>query len=250
MARVSLFVLLALVLALAVSYVPTASAFNAAGSIRLGLSKIFLPHRAPDGPIPSSSCKNIECPAYQLVHEESDFQIRRYRSSVWAETDPINEVSFKKAVYAGFHRLFQYIQGRNEDGVTIPMTAPVLTTIKPSGGPFCASTFLVRFLVPKSFAENPPKPASSLNLHIRRAPSLCVAVRAFSGFATDFNVAQEAANLGDSLASTAWANVTAALGGEAYSIAEYNSPFELIGRVNEIWVPFREADGEQDKCTP
>eukprot|EP00475_Leptophrys_vorax_P002791 TRINITY_DN11578_c0_g1_i1.p1 TRINITY_DN11578_c0_g1~~TRINITY_DN11578_c0_g1_i1.p1 ORF type:complete len:250 (+),score=-3.31 TRINITY_DN11578_c0_g1_i1:192-941(+) len=249
MARSGVALLGCAALLVAVLSLPAAHGFNAQGSLRYGYAKLFsiIPQ---EGPSASPNCKSIECPPYALVHEETDFQIRRYRQSVWAETDPINEVSFKKAVYSGFHRLFQYIQGRNEDEVTIPMTAPVLTTVKPSGGPFCASTFLVRFLVPKKFSSAPPQPSSALDLHIRRTPSLCVAVRKFSGFATDFNVAQEAANLASSLESTRWANISSAASGEAYSIAEYNSPFELIGRVNEIWVPFKEASGPEDECDP
>ena len=55
-------------------------------------------------PIPSATCENLECPAYELVHEESDFQVRLYRAAKWAETSVINEISFKKAVYTGFRR--------------------------------------------------------------------------------------------------------------------------------------------------
>jgi len=117
--------------------------------------------------------------------------------------------------------LFQYIQGRNVDGARIPMTAPVLTAIKPSGGPFCSSTFTVKFFVPPQFSSAPPKPSEGLGVDIVTLPTRCVAVRRFPGFATDFNVAQEAKLLADSLERTAWSNITSSLEGrsEVYSIA-------------------------------
>lgn len=146
--------------------------------------------------------------------------------------------------------LFQYIQGRNVDGAQIPMTAPVLTAIKPSGGPFCSSTFTVKFFVPPQFSSAPPKPSQGLGVDIVTLPKRCVAVRRFPGFATDFNVAQEAKLLADSLERTAWANITSLEGrSEVYSIAQYNSPFELFNRVNEVWVPFAAEKGSKD-CTP
>ena len=146
-------------------------------------------------------------------------------------------------------RLFDYIQGKNEEGAVIPMTAPVVTTIKPSAGPFCASAFTVRFFVPKEFAKKTPIPDSSLDLNLHKTKARCVLVRTFSGFTSDFNVAEEAASLSLSVQTTSWANVTA-VGGEAYSVAEYNSPFELFNRVNEIWVPFKDNVTDANDCVP
>lgn len=127
------------------------------------------------------------------------------------------------------------------------MTAPVVTTIKPSGGPFCSSTFTVKFFTPPEFSEKPPVPEESLGVKIVRTPPRCVAVRRFGGFATDFNIAQEAKQLADTLSTTQWANITAVESRtEAYAIAQYNSPFEILNRVNEVWVSFEAFEG--GKC--
>ena len=76
-----------------------------------------------------------------------------------------------------------------------------------------------------------------------------VAVRQFSGFVSDYNVGEEAAALSASLEGTAWANAIekskedGGVGADsAYTVAQYNSPFEFIGRVNEIWLPFQMDD--------
>ena len=47
----------------------------------------------------------IESPQYTVVHLESDFEVRLYRSSVWMSA-PARDLSFQKATLNGFHRYF------------------------------------------------------------------------------------------------------------------------------------------------
>ncbi|CAL9126955.1 uncharacterized protein LOC135678821 [Musa acuminata AAA Group] len=177
----------------------------------------------------------IESPQYTVVHSESDFEVRLYRESVWMSA-PTDEISFEKATKFGFHRLFQYIQGANLNSSRIRMTAPVLTSIVPGAGPLHSSAYFVRFYIPVKFQASPPVPLPELNLHSDRWGSHCIAVRQFSGFARDSNVIKEAEKLAISLSQSSWANLTEFSDKNAYSIAQYNSPFHFIGRVNEVWV--------------
>ncbi|CAL9773624.1 unnamed protein product [Musa acuminata subsp. burmannicoides] len=177
----------------------------------------------------------IESPQYTVVHSESDFEVRLYRESVWMSA-PTDEISFEKATKFGFHRLFQYIQGANLNSSRIRMTAPVLTSIVPGAGPLHSSAYFVRFYIPVKFQASPPVPLPELNLHSDRWGSYCIAVRQFSGFARDSNVIKEAEKLAISLSQSSWANLTEFSDKNAYSIAQYNSPFHFIGRVNEVWV--------------
>lgn len=139
-------------------------------------------------------------------------------------------------------RLFQYIQGSNEEGVSVNMTAPVLTGITPSDGPFCQTTFIVRFFVPVAFQEDIPEPVSSLDLQVERWDSpLYFAVSEFSGFASDSNVAQEGASLA-SIIDAAGLSASLTPKGEEYIIAQYNSPYDITGRVNEVLIPLSVND--------
>lgn len=186
----------------------------------------------------------IESPQYTVVHTESDFEIRLYRAASWITT-PVEDISFTKATQIGFHKLFQYIQGSNINNSRVDMTTPVLTGIVPSAGPFCTSAFAVRFYVPSEFKDNPPLPLLDSDLTVETWDEKCVAVRAFKGFAKDTNVAQEASLLELSLQKTPWANVTDETkeGEDAYTIAQYNSPFQILSRVNEVWVSFDSKEG-------
>ncbi|KAL2943464.1 Heme-binding protein 2 [Bienertia sinuspersici] len=136
-------------------------------------------------------------------------------------------------------RLFKYIQGKNEYKKTIEMTAPVISQVSPSDGPFCETSFVVSFYVPK---ENRADPPPAKGLHVQRWDPTYVAVRQFGGFVSDYEVAVEAASLQDSLAGSKWAAAVDKSRGDqptsTYTVAQYNSPFEFSGRVNEIWLSF------------
>lgn len=140
-------------------------------------------------------------------------------------------------------RLFGYIQGNNDYHQKIEMTAPVIAQVSPSNGPLCESSFTVSFYVPK---QNQPDPAPAKNLHVQRWDTRYVAVKQFGGYVSDDSVGEEAAELEESLKGTVWGKAIAksreagGLGStSAYTVAQYNSPFEFLGRVNEIWLPFQ-----------
>lgn len=194
-----------------------------------------------------AATKAIESPRYTVVHSDSDFEIRVYSESTWMSA-PVDHLSFHQATKLGFHRLFQYIQGANLNFSRIHMTKPVLTSIVPGAGPLHSSAYIVRFYLPVDFQACPPLPLPELNLKPVSWPSHCIAVRKFSGFAGDSNVVTEAEKLATSLAKSPWANSTSADSKYAYSIAQYNSPFRIIGRVNEVWVNVDAS--ESDNCMP
>lgn len=181
-------------------------------------------------------CKAIESPQYAIVHEESDFEVRLYTQSTWVSARVREELSFAKATLLGFHRLFQYIQGANLNYSRIAMTSPVVTSLVPGAGPLHSSAYVVSLYLPAKFQSDPPTPLPELHLKPFEWDSHCVAVRKFSGFAIDEIIVKEADNLSYSLRRSPWANSTSSDSGYAYSLAQYSSPFQFIGRVNEIWV--------------
>ncbi|KAG9448020.1 hypothetical protein H6P81_014148 [Aristolochia fimbriata] len=189
------------------------------------------------------TCNRIECPKFNVIHAESEFEIRKYNSTMWSSTSPIEDISFVDATRKGFLQLFDYIQGKNDNKEKIEMTAPVITQVSPSDGPFCASSFVVSFYVP---AKNQPNPPPAKGLHTQKWSSKYAAVRQFTGFVADSDVGQEAAALYASLSGSRWAvAVDRATSGDAtavYTLAQYNSPFEFNNRVNEIWMMFDEED--------
>ncbi|KAI4388233.1 hypothetical protein MLD38_000580 [Melastoma candidum] len=191
------------------------------------------------------SCTRIQCPGYDVLHSGDGYEIRRYSSPVWMSTSPIQDISLVEATRAGFLQLFDYIQGKNDYSAKIEMTAPVITQVSPSDGPFCTSSFLVSFYVPK---ENQADPPPAKGLHLQRWNTTYVAVRQFSGFVQDSDVGQQAAALESSLSGTIWAKAIRKTHATdttlIYTVAQYNSPFEFSDRVNEIWMSFDIDDAD------
>ncbi|KAG8364785.1 hypothetical protein BUALT_Bualt18G0034900 [Buddleja alternifolia] len=185
------------------------------------------------------TCNRIECPTYDLLHTGKGFEIRRYNSSVWISTQPIHDTSLVAATRTGFRQLFDYIRGKNDNQQKIEMTGPVMTQVKPSDGPFCASSFVVSFYVPKENQQNPP---SAKGLHVQKWGPTYIAVRQFGGFVADEDVGEEAAALYASVEGTVWSDaIDKSHPGDSatnYIVAQYNSPFEFRNRVNEIWLTF------------
>ena len=144
-----------------------------------------------------------------------------------------------------FIRLFQYIQGANLNYSRIAVTVPVVTSIVPGAGPFRSSAYVVRFYLPVKLQADPPVPLDELHLKPYAWNSHCVAVRKFSGYAKDENIAEEAKRLADSLSRSPWANLSSTESNYSYSIAQYDSPFQFIGRTNEVWADIKVsgADG-------
>ncbi|CAN6481510.1 unnamed protein product [Victoria cruziana] len=178
------------------------------------------------------NCKTLECPSYDVVDSQNEFEIRRYRSPVWMSTQPIRTTSYTIGSNEGFTTLFSYIQGNNQDNAKIEMTAPVLVDVSPS-------SYVVSFYVPQKFQASPP---SSAEVHAVRWPgSRYAAVRRFGGFMNDVNIATEADALTKSLQGTPWAFAAPADAGRSpatYTVAGYNSPFEFENRVNEVMLIF------------
>ncbi|KAL2327097.1 hypothetical protein Fmac_020524 [Flemingia macrophylla] len=197
------------------------------------------------GAVPPT-CMRIECPSYEVIQVGNGYEIRRYNSPVWISNTPIQDISLVEATRTGFLRLFDYIQGKNNYKQKIEMTGPVITEVLSSDGPFCESSFVVSFYVPKENQENPP-PAKGLQ--VQRWKTVYAAVRQFGGFVKDYDVGEEAALLKASIAGTKWGDAVekskSAGHPSVYTVAQYNSPFEYDNRVNEIWFLFDIENGVQ-----
>ncbi|GAU47595.1 hypothetical protein TSUD_186070 [Trifolium subterraneum] len=176
-----------------------------------------------------------ESPQYTVVHTDSEFEIRLYQTSVWMSAPAVDIISFEKATWYGFHRLFQFIQGANLNFSRIPMTSPVLTSMVPGSGPLDSQGYYVSLYLPEKFQDNPPVPLPELNIKPYEFVGHCVAVRTFCGVAKDERIVKEAEKLDKSLSRSQWNESKVEHGG--YSIAQYKyTPFRFAKRRNEVWV--------------
>jgi len=174
-------------------------------------------------------CHGLDCPVYKVLNKTDDYELRMYEKSRWVATRKTG-LDYKKASSANFMKLFAYISGANEKKVKIPMTAPVITHVTVTQGPFCASDFLTHFFVPPQFQKDTPNPTDK-DVEIIDYPVTYVYVRSYGGFNNIDKVQQNGAKLAEALT-----NAKLSFDGEQLMTAGYDSPFRLFGRHNEIMV--------------
>ena len=177
----------------------------------------------------------IEEPTYTVIQKlGNNMEIRKYAPSKWVTTQVDVRASDVKNNMM-FNNLFNYISGANSDKQKMDMTAPVVmsyvsknnrTINKDSEVTACMS-----FYIPSKFKNNTPKPSAN-NVDIRELPEFVTAVVRFGGYA----------NLNDYMKNRD--ELVKALGSDAKSYdtinmvtAGYNSPYMILFRKNEVWIP-------------
>jgi hypothetical protein len=112
-----------------------------------------------------------EQPEYKVIEDMgNEIEVREYPGQVWATTTSPEENE-------AFNRLAGYIYGGNSDGVTIPMTSPVITMLSREG-------LLMAFIMPKGVDANRlPKPLIS-NIEIMESRPKKMGVISFMGQST------------------------------------------------------------------
>jgi hypothetical protein len=195
----------------------------------------------------STPVSAYEEPAYEVARKTDQFEIRRYAPYVVVETEMRGE--YDQARNDAFRKLFAYIGGANRVQakleMTVPvvmepaaekieMTVPVLTGTEPDG-----NRQVMQFVLPARFDEQTaPQPTDS-QLRVRRVDAQWLAVRVYSGRASDSNYRENAFELMRALAA---AELTPA--GPA-RFAVYNGPFTpWFLRRNEVMVPIAGAGAE------
>lgn len=183
------------------------------------------------GLLRSRSAEQVEYTVERTIDDRTE--VRRYPELVRAET---TGSSGREA----FLRLFDYIQGANESGSDVPMTAPVRTD---DAGETVSMTAPVRiddddedgvrmaFYLPAEYTPNTaPRPAhSSVSLVVE--PPRSVAARRFSWWAFDWRTRRQESKLLDSLAGSEVTPV-----GEPFSFGYDDPSVPPFLRTNEVAV--------------
>ncbi|XP_069097969.1 heme-binding protein 2-like [Pleurodeles waltl] len=176
-------------------------------------------------PKPDFCSEVAECFTFSVLCNTTEYEARQYPPSVWVGTRVT--ASFTRAKLTGFWRLLSYIQGQNEVGVKLEMTAPVITKVPL--GPDVEKEYTIYFLLPLAFQEAPPLPSSS-DVFLSRFPQMVLYVRSFGGWIVNSNRDLHSQTLATSLERN-----SESFNPNYYYTAGYNSPMKLFNRHNEIW---------------
>ncbi len=185
-------------------------------------------------------------PSYTVVEENDLYEIRSYEaySVVSTAVSSDADVLALEGMAAGsaFNSLASYIFGANDEAKVMEMTTPVTTT---SAGD-------MRFYLNTEDNERIPMPEkdAETDLEIVQIPASLLAIRKFTGFVTDGEVARQKDTLLQAL-ETDGVELDVAHGAIVpHIVFQYNPPYTLpMVRRNEIGVPVRNLDGDKEPVT-
>eukprot|EP01118_Nematostelium_gracile_P012594 TRINITY_DN4628_c0_g1_i1.p1 TRINITY_DN4628_c0_g1~~TRINITY_DN4628_c0_g1_i1.p1 ORF type:complete len:200 (-),score=56.47 TRINITY_DN4628_c0_g1_i1:75-674(-) len=174
-------------------------------------------------------CHDDECPEYQLITNNSYFELRKYQPAKWVSTSIVGP-SYDAAVATGFWRLFNYISGENNESQQIPMTVPVRVCVQPDETS-TDSVFTVSFFLPFEMQDNPPSPTND-QLYIEADEGMTVAVYSYPGFNSGSIMYMSATGLKIMLSEAKIQFEEP----DSFVYAGYDAPNTIENRHNEVWI--------------
>ena len=199
--------------------------------------------------------KAAEEPAFRVVVEDGDFEVREYDSYAVAEV--VVPRTFDSASRVGFRWLVRYISGANEGKQKIQMTAPVElqprgekiamtapVVLSPAENPGAANgsrlagenigTWSMAFVLPEGYtSKNAPTPTNPMVKIRDVAPRRVASVR-FGGFLRDKPAEEHRRKL------AAWLDQRGIEHEGDWRVAGYNPPWTIPQlRRNEVLVSLR-----------
>jgi hypothetical protein len=177
----------------------------------------------------SETPEGLQGPKYTVVESCDLYEIRDYESYSVASI-VMEEAGDLASSGTAFNSLAAYLFGLNEAKKPMAMTTPVTTT----------SSNEMRFYLAESSI---PEPSADSTVEIFEVPSALLAIRKFTGFVTDGEIARQKDTLLQALEIDGVELEVAHGAVVPYVIFQYNPPYTLpMVRRNEIALPLRRAE--------
>ncbi|XP_005389333.2 PREDICTED: heme-binding protein 2 [Chinchilla lanigera] len=191
------------------------------------------PEPQPEPGAPEGAAPALETPGWEpppgAGAQPGSYEIRHYGPAKWVSTC-VESMDWDSAVQTGFTKLNSYIQGKNEKGMKIKMTAPVTSYVEPGPGPFSESCITVSLYVPSEQQSDPPRPSES-DVFIEERAAMTVFVRSFDGFSSAQKNQEQLLTLASILREDG-----KVFDEKVFYTASYSSPFKLLDKDNEVWL--------------
>ncbi|XP_072533083.1 heme-binding protein soul2 [Salminus brasiliensis] len=166
-------------------------------------------------------CHGHECPEYSVVKTYDNFEERLYKSSRWITKDIAS--AQKGDVTDGFWKLYNFLQGENDEKRVVPTTRPGLVSVNEA----TSKVSVAFYIAPDTVL---PKPNDE-TIREENRPSGTIYIRVFGGVASESDAVENRAKLTDDLKAAG-----KLFDDTRYEGAGYDSPWNLINRHNEVWI--------------
>lgn len=171
------------------------------------------------------SSQKLEKPGYKVLVNEGDYQVRLYRSSLWADVE-VSTTNHGTMSREGFRPLANYIFGGNVENKSLSMTAPV-AMINDSTNPS------MRFYMPSNRnTKNLPKP-NEKSIRFIELPERKLATFKFGGSLNENSKKEAMKKL------KIWCQENNLEINGPLEVFGYNAPYEVI-KTNEVAFPIKD----------
>jgi hypothetical protein len=173
--------------------------------------------------------EGLQGPLYKVVETCEPYEIREYPGYMVASTTMEDAEDLAMTGGAGFNTLATYLFGGNDQAKPMSMTTPVTTT---------SSGDMRFYLSGGATADLLPQPLENAGVLLEEIPPARLAVRTFTGFVTDGEIARQKDTLLSNLELDGVELDVAHGASVPHLIFQYNPPYTLpMVRRNEIAVP-------------
>jgi hypothetical protein len=184
--------------------------------------------------------EGLKEPPYTVVESCDLYEVRDYErySVVSTPTSTASDSASMEGVAAGqaFNVLAAYLFGGNDESKEMSMTTPVTTT---------SSGEMMFYLAPMASGDFPRPLSGDVSVDVMEIPPARLAVRKFTGFVTDGEVARQKDTLLQALEMDGVELDVPHGAVVPHVVFQYNPPYTLpIVRRNEIAVPVRKVMGD------
>lgn len=173
-------------------------------------------------------CHSQDCPQFELLQTKDDIQLRRYAAGNWVTVNTTG--TWDEAYADGQKALSEYKSGKNDAEVKLSNTVPTLTIMYGTDAKTVKASFTISYFVPFNQQNNVPTPTRE-GVSVYAAEEQDIWVQSFGGFASESDSVTMAYALFDNLKAQGQKVQT-----DAFGVAIYDQPIQLVSRHNEIWV--------------
>ncbi|XP_049512943.1 heme-binding protein 2 [Dermacentor silvarum] len=179
----------------------------------------------------SCTWRGVECIDYEVISNEAEYEERQYPETMWISVTT-QAMTLFEAKRKSFRKLIYYIQGFNDQNVTVDLTTPHRTLVSRGASGRRLANYTMAFPLPANLYMNPPQ-ANDKDICITVEPPRRYAVKVFGGQPNEQQWLRKAEEFIQAMRKDRRVNL------DQFYVARYDLIFWVLERRNEIWLSMK-----------
>ncbi|KAL3171625.1 hypothetical protein MRX96_013816 [Rhipicephalus microplus] len=192
----------------------------------------------------SCTWRGVECIDYEVISNEAEYEERQYPETMWISVTS-EAMTLFEAKRRSFRKLIYYIQGFNDQNVTVDLTTPHRTLVTRGASGHRLANYTMAFPLPAELYMNPPQandkdiritvePPRPIRCEVSRQLNPCSQFHVvFGGKPNEQQWLTEAEEFIQAMRKDGRVNL------DHFYVARYDLIFWVLERRNEIWLSMK-----------